>query len=171
MQLKQNTSILEKDENVSENVRPHKDEKLILKERDIQEDHRNLRDKSSDIESHTKSRLSRRTSQVWLLESELSSSWKNSRFRDQEFAIDIPVSNIKYNHPRFHNNNLFYSFYDHLNYRLAKYFAKFKTSKSNIDKFLSEPLIVLLIEKLSYWNVDQKTEKFSEIPWDIPNNK
>ena len=62
----------------------------------------------------------------------------------------IYLSNIKYNHLRIQNNNFFYSFHDQLNYGLAKYFAQSETTKINVDKFLSEPLMVLLTEKLFY---------------------
>ncbi len=71
-------------------------------------------------------------------------------FSDHEFAASTPISNIKYNHPVFQNNNLFDLFHDQLDYRLAKYFAKFEIPKNNVDKFLFEPLIASLIEKLSY---------------------
>ncbi len=72
------------------------------------------------------------------------------RFSNQEFAAGTPVSNIKYNYPGFQNNNLFYPFHEQLDYGLAKYFAESETTKSNIDKFLSNPLMAPLTEKLSY---------------------
>ena len=45
------------------------------------------------------------------------------------------VSNIKYSYFGFRNNNLFYVFNNQLDYKLVKYFVKFKTTKSNIDKY------------------------------------
>ena len=77
------------------------------------------------------------------------------RFIDQEFVTCPPISNIKYNHPRLQNNNCFYLFHNQLDYRIANHFAKSKTTKSNIDKFLSKLLIDLFTEKLSYQNVDK----------------
>ena len=84
-------------------------------------------------------------------------------FSDQEFATGTSVSNIKYNHPGFQNNNLFYPFHDQLNYELAKYFAESKTTKNNIDKFLSKPVMAPLTEKLFYQNADKWMKKLSEI--------
>ena len=109
-----------------------------------------MRGESSDTGSHTKDGLLRHTPQAGLLESELSSSLREIRFSNQEFATGTPISNIKYNHPGFQNNNLFYPFHNQLNYGLAKYFAECKNIKSNINKFLSKPLMALLTEKLSY---------------------
>ncbi len=126
---------------------------------------------SSDTRSRASDGLSRCTLQAGLFGSESSSSLREVRFNDQEFAADTSISNIKYNHPGFQNNNPFYPFHDQLDYRLAKYFAESKTTKSNIDKFLSKPLMAPLIEKLSYQNADKWIEKLSEIPWDIPNDK
>ena len=93
------------------------------------------------------------------------------RFSDQEFAVETPVSHNKYNHSGFQNNNLFYLFHDQLNYGLAKYFAESETTKSNVNKFLSESLIALLTEKLSYQTADKWIKKLSEILWGIPNDK
>ncbi len=126
---------------------------------------------SSDTESRAKEGLSGRTPQAGLLGSESSSSLREVRFSDQEFAASTPVSNIKYNHPGFQNDNLFHPFHDQLDYRLAKYFAESETIKSNVDKFLSDPLMAPLTEKLSYQNADEWMEKLSEIPWGIPNDE
>lgn len=43
--------------------------------------------------------------------------------------------------------------------------------KGNIDKFLSEQLIVLLTERLTNWNIDEWMKKLSKILWDISNDK
>ncbi len=83
-----------------------------------------------ETKSCTKDDLSGRTPQTGLLGSELSSSLKKIRFSDEEFAADTPVSNIKYYHLGFQNNNSFYLFYDQLDYRLAKYFAECKITKN-----------------------------------------
>lgn len=108
--------------------------------------------------------LSIHTPQDRLFGIELSSSLRKVKFCEQEFAASILVSNIKYNHSRLQNNNLFYPFFNQLNYRLAYFFAKSKITKDNIDKFLSEPLIALLTEKLLYPNGDKKIIKLSKIP-------
>ena len=94
---------------------------------DIEGDHKNLGGKSSNIGSRTKNGLSEHTPQDVLFGSELSLFLREFRFGNQEFAAGTFVSNIKYNHSRFHNNNSFYLFYDQLNYGLAKYFAESKS--------------------------------------------
>ena len=142
---------------------------MTLEKQNIEKDYRNLGSKSLDTESYARDGLAGRTPQAGLLGNKLSSSLREVRFSDQEFATNISVSNIKYNHSGFQNNNLFYLFHDQLDYGLAKYFAEFKTTTSNIKTFLSEPLMALLTEKLSYQNANKWMEKLSEIPWDIPN--
>ena len=112
MQLKQDTPILRKEENISENVGPHEDKELILEEQDIEEDHRNLGDESLDTGSRIRDSLLGYTSQTGLLRSESLSFMRKIRFSDQEFAAGIPISNIKYNYPRFQNDILFYPFHD-----------------------------------------------------------
>ncbi len=115
--------------------------------------------------------LPRHTPQTRLLGSESSSFLREIRFSDQEFAADTLISNFKYNHPEFQNNNPFYPFHDKLDYRLSKYFAESETTKNNIDKFLSDPLMAPLTEKLSYQNTDKWIEKLTEIPWGIRNDE
>ena len=110
-----------------------------MEEQNIEKDHKNLGSKCSDTRSGAKDSLSRHTPQTELFRSESLSSLRKVRFSDQKFAIGIPVSNIKFNHLGLQNNNPFYPFHDQLNYRLAKYFAEFKITKSNINKFLFEP--------------------------------
>ncbi len=134
---------------------PHEDEESTLAEQNIEGDHRNLVSESSDTRNRARDGLSGHTPQVGLLGSESSSSLREVRFNDQEFAAGTPVSNIKYNYPGFQNNNLFHLFHDQLDYGQAKYFAESETIKSNVDKFLSDPLMALLTEKLSYRNADE----------------
>lgn len=62
---------------------------------------------------------------------------------------------MKYHHLDFKNNNLFYPFNNQLDYIFANYFLEFKTTKDNIDKFLSNLLIVPLIKELSYENANK----------------
>ena len=54
---------------------------------------------------------------------------------------------------------------------MAHYFAELEITKDNVNKFLSDPLMTLFIEKLSYKNTNEWIEKLSEIPWGIPKDK
>ena len=87
--------------------------------------------------------------------SELLSSLGKVKFSKQEFFADKLVSDIKYYPPSYHSNNTFYRFIDQLDYVLANYFVDFEITKDNIDRFLSNPLMFLLIKKLSYQNADK----------------
>lgn len=71
MQLKKNTLISGKNDNLSENFWHHEDEKSILKEQNIKGDYRNLVDKSSDTRSDIRDGLSGHTPQDRLLTSQL----------------------------------------------------------------------------------------------------
>ena len=124
--------------------------------------------KSSDTGSHIRVG---HTSQDGLLGSELSSSLKEVKFSEQEFTACTPVSIMKYDDLGSQNDILFYPFYYQLDYALAHYFAESETTKSNVDKFLSNPLITLLTEKLFYQNANQCMQKLSEILWGISSNK
>ncbi len=77
----------------------------------------------------------------------------------------------RYVYPGSRSNNLFHSFNDQLDYALVHYFAESETTKCNIDKFLSNPLMKPITKKLSYRNADEWIEKLSAIPWGIPDNK
>ncbi len=72
-----------------------------------------------------------------------------------EFLVGTPVSDIRDEHLGSHNNNLFYPFNDQLDYALTNYFAKPETTKRNVDKFLSNPLLKPITKKLSYCNTDE----------------
>ncbi len=108
--------------------------------------------------------MSGRTPQDGLLASELSSSLREVRFCEQGFPAGIPVSDIKYHHPGSQNDNPFHPFNDQLDYALATFFAESETTKDNVDRFLSDPLMAPLTEKLSYRNADKWMEKLSDIP-------
>ena len=88
----------------------YEDQKSILEEQDIEKDQSNFVSKSLDIGSNTKDDLSEYIPQDRLLASESSSSLRKIRFTEQKFLAGKPVSNIKYHHPSFHNNNLFHLF-------------------------------------------------------------
>ncbi len=92
-------------------------------------------------------------------------------FSKSEFSVGTPVSDTRYKHLESQNNNPFYLFNDQLDYALADYFAESKTTKRNVDMFLSNPLMKLITKKLSYYNADEWMEKLSTIPWGIPDNK
>lgn len=57
MQPKQNTPILEENNNISENFEPDKNKKSILEEPEIKRDNKNLGSKSLDIKSHVRDNL------------------------------------------------------------------------------------------------------------------
>ena len=109
MQPKQDMPMPGEDNNLSDNFRPYKDERSIPKVQDIEKDHKNLIDKSSDTKSHARAEP---TPQDELLGSESSSSLREVRFSEQEFPAGTPVSNINYNHPGLQNLNLFYPFHN-----------------------------------------------------------
>ena len=60
---------------------------------------------------------------------------------------------------------------DQLDHALANYFAESQTTKSNVNRFLSNLLMAPLTEKLSYQNADKWIEKLLDIPWDISNDE
>ena len=90
-----------------------------------------------------------------LLVSKFLSSLRKEWFTRNEFLTGTLISNIKYNHPRVKHQNSFYPFNDQLDYALAHYFAESKTTKGDINKFLSDLLMTPLTEKLSYKNADE----------------
>ena len=114
-----------------------------------------MESKNLDTRNCVRDGLSGCIPQAGLFKNKLLSSLIEVKFNDQEFITSTLVSNIKYNHPRFQNNNIFYLFHNQLDYRLTKYFAESKTTKSNINKFLFEALMAPLTEKFSYQNVDK----------------
>lgn len=46
-----------------------------------------------------------------------------------------------------------------------------KITKKNVNKFLTDSLIVLFSKKLSYKNANEWIEKLLEISWDIAGNE
>ena len=95
--------------------------------------------------------------------SELSSTFREVTFSESEFPAGTPVSDTQYEHPGSQNNNPFYPFNDQLDYALAHYFAESETTKRNVDKFLTNPLMKPITKKLSYRNADKWMEKLSDI--------
>lgn len=93
------------------------------------------------------------------------------KFSKQELSANIFVFNIKYNYLEFQNNNLFYQFNNQLNYILTHYYAESETTKGNVNRFLSNLLLVLLTKKLFYQIADKWIEKLLKIPWGILNDK
>ena len=89
---------------------------------------------------------------------------KEEWFTRNKFSTGTRISNIKYNYLGIKHQNSFYLFNNQLDYALAHNFAKLETTKGNINKFLSDPLMTSLTKKLSYKNVDESIEKMSEIP-------
>ena len=103
--------------------------------------------------------------------SELSSTFREVTFSKSEFLASTPVSDTRYKHPESQNNNPFYFFNYQLDYVLAHYFAESETTKRNVDRFLTNPLMKPITKKLSYCNVDKWMEKLSAIPWEISDDK
>ena len=159
MQPEHDMPILREDNNRSDNFRSYENEKCTPKVQDIEKDHRDLVDKSSDTGSHVRVE---RIPQDELLGNGSSSSLRDVRFGEQEFPAGTLVSNIKYDHLGLQNDNLFYLFYNQLDYVLAHYFTESETTKGNVDKFLFNLLMVLLTGKLSYQNTNKWLEKFQK---------
>ena len=155
IQPKRNLLIPREENNISENFGLHEDEKLTLEEQDIEKNHKNMVGKSLDIGSHTRDGLSGHTPQDGLFAREFSSSLREIRLRKQIFPVSKPLSDIKYHHLYSQNDNAFRPFNDQLGNAHATYFTEFETTKGNIERFLFDPLIALLIEKLSYQNADK----------------
>ena len=101
--------ILREDDNTSDNFGLYEDEKSTLEVQDIERDYRDSVGKSSDIGSRAKAG---RTPQDRLLGIELSSSLREVRFSEQEFATSTTVSNIKYDHLGSQIDNIFYRFHN-----------------------------------------------------------
>lgn len=57
----------------------------------------------------------------------------------------------------------FYLFNHQLDYALTHFFIEANTTKGNINKFFTDPLIVSLTKKLSYKNIDKWMKKLLEI--------
>ena len=136
MQSKQDMPILREDNNASDNFSPYEDNESTPEVQNIERDYRDLVGKSSNTRSRARAG---RIPQDGLLGNKLLSSPKEVRFSEQEFSAGTPVFNIKYDHPESQNDNLFYPFYNQLDYVLAYYFAESETTKSNVNKFLSNP--------------------------------
>ena len=103
-----------------------------------------------DIGSYRRDGLSGYTLKDELLVSELLLYLKEFKFSKQKFRIDKLLFIIKYHYLGFQNNNIFHVFNYQLDYGLSTYIAKFETRKSNIDRFLSNLLMALLMKKLFY---------------------
>ena len=90
-------------------------------------------------------------------------SLREEWFTRNKFPAGISISDIKYNHLGLKYQNICYQFNDQLDYVLAHYFAESKTTKGNINKFLSDPLMTLFTKKLFYKNANKWMEKLSEL--------
>ena len=95
------------------------------------------------------------TPQKELLASESLFALREEWFSIHEFSADILISDKKYKYLRSKYKNSFYLFNDQLDYGIAHYFADSETTKGNMNKFLTDPLIALLTKKLSYKNADK----------------
>lgn len=82
-------------------------------------------------------------------------NFKEVIFNKFFFLFKILVLDIKYEHFRNKNNNLFYLLNNQLDYIMTYYFMELKIIKCNINKFLSNLLIKFIIKKLLYFNIDK----------------
>ena len=98
------------------------------------------------------------TSGKKLLASESISVLRKEWFNSYEFPAGTQILDIKYKHSRSKYNSGFYPFNNQLDYILAHYFIESKTIKGNMNKFLTDPLMVPLTGKLSYKNADKWME-------------
>ena len=148
--------MLAEDDNLSDCFINYKEEEYSLstKKQDVKKDQKDLIGKNSDNES-IRDILPRHTPQDGLFVIELLSSLREIRFSKKEVLTSILISDIKYDHLRLQNHDPFYMFNHQLDYILAHFFLESKTMKSNIDKFLSNLLMILQTEKLSYQNADK----------------
>lgn len=87
--------MLEEDDNQSNNFEPHIDKKSALKGLNIEQNYINLVSESLDTGSRARNILLRCTPPDKLLGNELSSSLREVKTSDQEFAIGILVFYIK----------------------------------------------------------------------------
>ena len=92
-------------------------------------------------------------------------------FNESKFPASTSVLNTRYKHLESQNNNPFYPFNDQVDYALAYYFADSRTTKRNIDKFLTHSLMKPITKNFLYYNSDKWIEKLSTIRWGIPNDK
>lgn len=76
-------------------------------------------------------------------------------FSQSKFSAGTSVLDIQYKHSISQNNNLFYLFYDQLDYTFAHYFVELEIIKRNVDRFLTNLLIKPIIKKLLYCNANK----------------
>ena len=76
-------------------------------------------------------------------------------FSSNKFPANTSISDKKYKHPRSKHKSSFYLFNNQLDYGLAHYFPKPETTKGNMNKFITNPLMAPLIKKLSYKNSEK----------------
>lgn len=87
--------------------------------------------------------------------SDSSSSLQKVTFSKAEHQAGIPISDIKYRHSSYQDDNVFYPFDNEVDYALAHWFAISKTTKRNMDKFLTNSLMKFIIKQLSYRNINK----------------
>lgn len=92
-------------------------------------------------------------------------------FSKSKFLTGISILNTRYKHLKSQNNNLFYFFYDQVDYALVHYFVDSETTKCNINKFFTNSLIRPITKNLLYCNTDKWMKKLFAIPSRIPYDK
>ena len=73
----------------------------------------------------------------------------------ESFASILLISDKKYKHPGFKYKNSFNFFNYQLDYGFAHYIAESETTKSNVNKFLTDLLMTSFTKKLSYKNANE----------------
>lgn len=81
-------------ENILKNFKPYENKKFILEKQDIKRNNCNLEGKSLDTRICAKNGFSGYILQAGLLKNKLLSFFKDVKFSDQEFLINISISNI-----------------------------------------------------------------------------
>lgn len=127
-------------------------------------------DNTSIVYSSTLDTLTENIPQKGLFASKSLSMLEEKQFSIYKFSTGIPVLDMKYRYLGSKHKSNLYPF----NYQfdaLAYYFTKLEIAKGNINKFLTDPLMVFLTEKLSYKNTNEWIEKLSKILWGILKDK
>lgn len=106
IQYKQDIVLLGEDYNLLDNFGPHLKKESILKERNIEENHKDSVNKCIDIKNYAKNSLLKSTLQAEFFANKLLSSLKDVRFSKPKCPIGKTISEIKYYHFDSQNNIL-----------------------------------------------------------------
>ena len=99
--------------------------------------------------------LTEDTPKKGLFASESLATLRQEWLSNHKFPADTSISDKKYKHLGSKYKNCFYPFNDQLDYGIAHEFANSETTKSNMNKFLTDSLMAPFTEKLSYKNINE----------------